>query len=54
MNEWMNEWMFNDTPARKTDRTNGMLNPNSLITKYVKKKLNKKIKKNYLIGGFLI
>ena len=19
-NEWMNEWMFNDTPARKTDR----------------------------------
>ena len=22
-NEWMNEWMFNDTPARKTDRLLG-------------------------------
>ena len=23
-NEWMNEWMFNDTPARKTDRLLGV------------------------------
>ena len=22
--EWMNEWMFNDTPARKTDRLLGV------------------------------
>ena len=24
MNEWMNEWKFNDTPARKTDRLLGV------------------------------
>ena len=24
VNEWMNEWMFNDTPARKTDRLLGV------------------------------
>ena len=24
MNEWMNEWTFNDTPARKTDRLLGV------------------------------
>ena len=27
--------MFNDTPARKTDRLLGKLKPNSHITKYV-------------------
>ena len=36
----LNEWMFNDTPARKTDRiigcqTNAKLKPNSHIAKYV-------------------